>query len=1047
MFSRIFIERPVFATVLSIIIVLAGVVSIMVLPVAQYPDIVPPTVTISATYPGASAETLQQTVAAPIEEQVNGVENMIYMSSTSSNSGTVTITVSFAIGTDPDQASINVNNRVQQALATLPEPVRRQGVTVKKQSSNFLQIVTLYSPNQRYDTIYLDNYASINVVDALKRIPGVSDAKPFGAQSYSMRIWLNPDRMKQLKLTTTDIANAISAQNAQYAVGQVGAPPSATTQQLTYTVSTQGRLSEPEQFENIILRSNPDGSTLRLGDVARVEMGAYSYSVTSELNGQPAIAIGIYLQSGANALAVADGVKKAMKDVSSRFPDGVAYSIPYDTTRFVKASIHDVLKTMAEAFVLVFLVVFLFLQNWRATLIPCIAAPIALIGTFACMLALGFTINTITLLGLVLSIGLVVDDAIIVLENVERIMETEGLGAKEASIKAMREVQGPVVAIVFVLGAVFIPVAFLGGMTGQIYKQFAVTLAVSIAISGFVALTLTPALCALLLKHKRGEPMRFFRWFNRGFDWMTRRYSAGVAWMLRRSMISLVLFAVMIGVVLLLFRTVPSGFIPQEDQGVMIAAVKMPDAASLYRTEDITSKVARLEKDNPAIQDIITINGFDMLTSTTKTSAATMFFIFKPWDERSGWASSVNGQIAKLRKIAAGLDKGLVIPFNPPAIPGLGATGGFQFYVQNRGNGGSEALAKVVGKLVSAANKRPELAGVTTLFNANVPQLFLHVDRDKAQAYGVPLGDIYTSLQSTFGAYYVNDFNKYGQTYKVQLQAQAPFRSQPSDLSKVYVRSATSGEMVPLASLIDVKHVVGPESIDSFNAFPAAQITGSAAPGYSSGEALDAMEAVAAGVLPSDFSYAWSGESYEEKQSGGTSIMAFIFGIIIVFLILAAQYEKWSLPFSVILAVPFGIFGAFVATWLRGLTNDIYFQIALLTLVGLSAKNAILIVEFAVEKHREGLSLRKAAIEAATLRFRPILMTSLAFILGAVPLMVASGAGANARHSIGTGVVGGMLSATALLIFFVPLFYVLVTREKKHRAKKGEKSAGKDADR
>lgn len=1037
MFSRFFIERPIFATVVSIIISLAGLIAIMVLPVAQYPDIVPPTVTITANYPGANAQTIQQTVAEPIEQQVNGVENMIYMSSTSSNSGLLTITVSFAIGTDSDQATINVNNRVQQAEASLPEAVRRQGVTVEKRSSNFLQIVTLYSPDNRYGTIYLNNYASTNIVDALKRIPGVGDATAFGAQDYSMRIWLDPGRMKKLQLTTTDIAQAISEQNSQYAVGQVGAPPTDSSQQLTYTVSTQGRLVEAEEFGNIILRSNPDGSTLRLKNVARIELGAQSYSVTSKLNGQPAIAIGIYLQSGANALAVGKQVRQTMEKLSGRFPSGVAYSVPYDTTRFVKASVHDVMKTLAEAFILVFLVVFLFLQNWRATLIPCIAVPISLLGTFAGMLALGFTINTISLLGMVLAIGLVVDDAIVVLENAERIMESEGVGPKEAAIKAMQEVSGPVIAIVLVLAAVFIPVAFLGGMTGQLYKQFAVTLAISIAISGFVALTLTPALCGVMLKTERREPMFFFRWFNKGFAWTTQRYSEGVQWVMRHAGIALVLFLVMILATIFMFRSVPSAFIPPEDQGVMLAAVNMPDAASLHRTRKVTDRVTRNEKNSPAIRDIITLNGFDLLTGTSKTFAGTMFFILTPWEERTNPESSVKGQIARLRKLGANIQKGMVVPFNPPAIPGLGTTGGFQFYVQNRGSGGPRELADVVKKLVAAARKRPELTGVTTLFNASVPQLYLGVDREQARAYGVALSDIYASLQSTFGSYFVNEFNKNGQTYKVQLQAQAPYRSQPSDLRKVYVRSSTSGDMVPLASLVTVKHIVGPESVDSFNGFPAAQINGNAAPGYSSGQAMAAMEAVSKDVLPSDFTHAWSGQSYQAQQSGGTSVLAFVFGIIVVFLILAAQYEKWSLPFSVILAVPFGLFGAFIAIALRGLTNDIYFQIALLTLIGLSAKNAILIVEFAVEKHREGMPAREAALEAATLRFRPILMTSLAFILGTMPLMLASGAGANARHSIGTGVVGGMLSATFLLIFYVPLFYVLVSR-KKGKEKKAE---------
>ncbi|MGH8599617.1 MAG: efflux RND transporter permease subunit, partial [Burkholderiales bacterium] len=997
MFSRFFIERPIFATVISIVIVLAGLLSIENLPIAQYPEITPPTVTITAQYPGASADTIQKTVAAPIEQQVNGVEHMIYMSSTSSSSGTVSITVSFEIGTDPDQATINVNNRVQQALPTLPEAVRRLGVTVEKRSTNFLQIVALQSPDGRYDTIYLNNYAILNVIDELKRVPGVGNATVFGAQDYSMRIWLKPDRMQQLKLTATDIANAINEQNSQFAAGKVGAPPTDNSTQLTYTVTTQGRLTDARQFENIILRANPDGSVLRLKDVARVELGALSYDVTSKLNGKPSVAIGIYLQSGANALAVADGVRAAMQHVAASFPSGISYSIPYDTTRFVVVSIKEVIKTLFEAMLLVFLVVYLFLQNWRATIIPCIAAPVSLIGAFAGMYLLGFSINTLTLLGLVLAIGIVVDDAIVVLENVERIMAEEKLSPKDAAIKAMTEVSGPVVAIVLVLCSVFIPVAFLGGMTGLLYKQFAITLAVSVAISGFVALTLSPALCALLLKPAQHEPRGFFRWFNRGFEWLTHRYTAGVALVMRRGALALLIFAALLAATWGLFRIVPTSFIPPEDQGFMIAAVILPDAASLNRTEQVTNRITAMQMKNPSIADTLAINGFDMLSGGSRTSSATMFIILKPWDERKSAATSVNGLIGQLMGAAASIRQALVLAFNPPAIPGLGTTGGFEFYIQNRGNGDSHALAAVTQKFIAAAAKRPELTGVSTQFRADVPQLYIKVDRDEAQAYGVKLSDIFNALQSTFGALYVNDFNKFGRTYRVQLQAEAPFRSTPADISKVWVRSSTTGDMVPLATLVDIKRITGPETVDRFNIFPAANVIGNAAPGYSSGQAISAMEQVAQQVLPSDYSYAWSGISFEEKQAGGTSMLAFVFGIIMVFLVLAAQYEKWSLPISVILAVPFGLFGAILAVWLTGLSNDIYFQISLLTLVGLAAKNAILIVEFAVLKHDEGMAIKDAALEAARLRFRPILMTSMAFILGVLPLAIATGAGAASR--------------------------------------------------
>jgi hydrophobe/amphiphile efflux-1 (HAE1) family protein len=1033
MISRFFIDRPIFATVLSIIITLAGLAALFNLPVAQYPNITPPTISVSATYPGATAEVLQQAVAAPIEEQINGVENMLYMSSSSSSSGSVSITVTFETGTDPEQASINVNNRVQQALAKLPQEVKNQGINVRKSISTILMIVTLSSPDNSYDTLRLANYANLNILDELKRVSGVGDAQVFGASDYSMRIWLKPDRMQQFKLTATDVVKALKEQNSQFAVGKVGQSPTDKPVQLTYTVTTKGRLSEVSEFENVIIRASADGSILRLKDIATVELGPQGYDMVSKENGVSAVPIGIYMQPGANALTVATSVSKAMEDISKRFPSGIKHEVAVDNTRYVRESIKEVAKTLFIAMLLVFLVVYLFLQNWRATLIPCLAVPVSLIGAFAGMYLSGFSINTLTLLGMILSIGIVVDDAIVVLENVERIMMQEHLSPKEATKKAMEEVSGPIIAIVLVLCAVFVPVAFLGGMTGQLYKQFAITIAISVAISGFVALTLSPALCAVLLKPSHKSHHGLFLLFNKCFEWVTRRYTAGVAFALKRVVLSLSLVVVMIIATYGLFRHIPTSFIPSEDQGMFIGSITLPDGASIDRTVAFTDKVAKNALKNPFIVKAVTLNGMDMIGGGMKSYAATSFFELTPWADRKTVESSVTSQVGRFMGENAGLKEGRVIAFSPSGIQGLGMTGGFDLYVQNRGDGGARDLSEKTQKLVEAASKRPELSTVSTRFSAGVPQLYVDLDRDKAKVYGVEIGDIFDAMQSTFGTLYVNDFNKSGRTYKVQLQAEAAYRTTPEDIGNVYVRSSTTNSMIPLKSLMNVKYITGPELISRFNIFPSAYVTGTAASGYSSGEAMTAMEEVAAQVLPSDFGYAWSGMSYQEKKSSGTSTLAFIFGIVMVFLILAALYEKWSLPLSVIMVVPFGLFGAMVTLWLRGLSNDIYFQISLLVLVGLSAKNAILIVEFANLRHKEGMSVFDAAVEAARLRLRPILMTSIAFILGALPLALATGAGAASRHSIGTGIVGGMLSATFIAIFFIPLFFKLVTRRKRER--------------
>jgi HAE1 family hydrophobic/amphiphilic exporter-1/multidrug efflux pump len=1022
MFARFFINRPIFAGVLSIFLVLAGLAAVRILPIAQYPEIAPPVVTVRAVYPGASAEVLEQTVAAPLENQINGVEDMLYMSSTSSSNGVVELNVTFEIGTDVDQATVNVNNRVRQAEARLPQEVRRQGVTVEKNSSSFLQVLAFYSPDETFDDVYISNYVTLNVLDVLKRIPGTTNVQIFGAKDYAMRIWLRPDRMTQLKLTTSDIVRALNEQNAQFAAGKIGQTPTAGAQELVYTVTTKGRLSDAAEFENVILRANPDGSALRLKDVARVELASKDYDFIGRVNGKEATLMGIFLQPGANALAVAKEVDHTMRTLAGRFPQGLQYSNVYDTTRFVEVSIREVVKTLAEAMGLVFLVVFLFLQNWRATLIPFSAVPVSLIGTFAGLFVLGYSINMLTLFGMVLAIGIVVDDAIVVLENVERIMREQRKSARDAAIQAMQEVTSPVIAIVLTLCAVFVPIAFLGGLAGELYRQFAVTITIAVVLSGIVALTLTPALCMMILRHGHRQPGRFFTWFNAWFARLTGRYTAGVAWMIRRSAIGLALFAGMVLITAGLWRATPGSLVPDEDQGYYIGAVFLPDGASLQRTDKVVGEVVEAILSNPANEYAIAFTGLDFLGGGFRNSAATIFVTQKHWDERNVYTPQL---VSEFFMKTAHIKEALVLAFGPPPIFGLGNSGGFEFYVQNRGDGGPQRLAQVMGEFLAAANQEPTLAGAQTLWRSNVPQLHVDVDREKAKALGVPINELFDTLSATLGSYYVNDFNRFGRTWQVLMSAEPSYRSKPDSVGELYVRSEQGG-MVPVKALATVNYTAGPETLDRFNNLPAVKILGQAAPGVSSGQAIQTVERVAEKVLPADFSIDWGGASFQERRSGSTSGIALGLAVVMVFLILAAQYGKWSLPISVLMALPFGTFGALAAVWLRGLTNDVYFQIGLVTLLGLAAKNAILIVEYAVLKHREGLSPADAALEAARLRFRPILMTSLAFILGVAPLAFSTGAGAGARISVGTGVMGGMLAATFLAIFFVPMFFKLI---------------------
>jgi hydrophobe/amphiphile efflux-1 (HAE1) family protein len=1021
MFSRFFIDRPIFAAVLSIFIVIAGLASMRSLPIAQYPEIAPPVVTVTALYPGASAQILEQTVAAPLENQITGVEDMIYMASTSSSNGMVQIYVTFDIGTDVDKAALNVNNRVKQAEPRLPLEVRRQGVTVEKGSSAFLQVLAFYSPDGRFDDLYTSNYVTLNVLDQLKRVEGTTNVRIFGAKDYAMRIWVRPDRLAQLRLTPNDLIRALNEQNAQFAAGKVGQSPVEDRQELVYTVTTRGRLAEPREFEDIILRADPDGSTLRLRDVARVELASRDYEFIGRINGKSATLVGVFLQPGANALAVADAVKGTVARLSARFPQGLAYAVPYDTTRFVEVSIREVVKTLGEAMLLVFLVVYLFLQSWRATLIPFAAVPVSLIGTFAGLYLLGYSINTLTLFGMVLAIGIVVDDAIVVLENVERIMHEEGLAPRDAAIKAMREVTSPIIAIVLVLCAVFMPIAFLGGLAGELYRQFAVTISIAVVISGVVALTLTPSLCVWVLRPGRRAERGLFAWFNRAFARVTDRYENGVAWMIRRGAIGLVLFSAMVALAAGLWRITPGSLVPDEDQGFYITAVVLPDGATLERTDRVVGEVLKAIRSNPNNEDAVAFTGFDFLGGTFRNNAATIFVTQKHWDERKVATPAL---VRDLFMKTAGIQEALVLAFGPPPIFGLGTAGGFEFYLQNRGEGGPARTGQVLAQFLGAAAQEPRLAFAQTLWRAQVPQLFVDVDRDKAKALGVPLDELYGALAATLGTYYVNDFNRYGRTWQVLMSAEPGSRNRPDDIGRVWVR-AQSGAMVPLASLARVRFSSGPDSLDRFNNLPAVKIFGQAAPGVSSGQAIEVVEQLATNTLPPDFGFDWGGASYQEKRSAGTSGLALGLAVVMVFLILAAQYEKWSLPLSVLLAMPFGTFGALAAVWLRGLSNDVYFQIGLVTLLGLAAKNAILIVEFASARYHEGLSASAAAVEAARLRFRPILMTSLAFIFGVLPLAISTGAGAGARHSVGTGVVGGMLAATFLAIFFVPMFFKL----------------------
>ena len=1033
MLSRFFIDRPIFATVVSLIIVIAGLVSLKLLPIAQYPSITPVQVTVTAYYPGADSKTVADSVAAPIEAQINGVDNMLYMTSTSSSAGQLTITVYFSLDTDPDVAQVQVQNRVNMASPKLPDAVIQNGVSVQKKSSNILMILAVYNKDGRYKPEYVSNYANVYVLDAVKRINGAGQASILGAADQAMRIWMNPDRMASLGITTSDVQQAVAYQNALFGAGQIGQQPMQGEVQQTFPVVTQSQFVQPSQYENIILKADQDGSAIvRIKDIARVEVGLKQYVADSKLNGIPATFIAVYQQPGSNGLTVSEEVRKTLEKMKKTMPNGMECLITLDTTDFVRISIKEVLHTLVEAILLVILIVYLFLQSFRSTIICTIAIFVALIGTFTGMLALGFSINLLTLFGIILAIGMVVDDAIVVVENVERNMTKKKLSPRDATIKAMDEIGTSLVAVVLVMASVFIPAAFLPGTTGQLYKQFAITIVISVVLSGFVALTLTPAMCVLLLKHTEKPQRGFFAWFNRQVDRITLAFGYAVTLIIKRMVVAFVLLSIFLSTLVYLFMTIPTSFVPNEDQGYVMAAVLMPDAANLNRTIQATDRVDQLFAKEPGVLNRAAVSGYSIIDGQYKTNAATIFVTLDDFEKRYETMKRAARENAKaiLKSVYAGageMKTGITIPIAPPAIPGIGTTGGFEFWIQDTGSGSSTDLYELTQKFLVEARKRPELSGLNSTFRASSRQLKVDVDREKANLLNVPVQDVYSTIQAQFGSVTVSQYNQYSRVWNVILQSEAKYRQDPSDMKRLYVRTR-NGEMVPLSAVVTTRYSTGPDLVPHFNGFPAAQVTGSSAAGFSSGDSIMAMEEVARQVLPQGYDFSWSGMAFEEKKSGGTSAVAFAFGLLIVFLVLSAQFESWTLPGSVMTAVPFGILGALILNWMRGLNNDVYFQIGMLVLIGLGAKNAVLRVTFAVELRKQGMSAIEATIQAGEERLRPILMTSLAFIFGVLPLALAVGAGANARHSIGTGIIGGMIGETTLAMLYVPLFFYLFDR-------------------